>query len=143
MTSVRMGSQSGSMVDPHQHGNYGKVTKTITTKRNRRRERFCGACMNNCKIIISYAQVGKEAMAHFPSRKITLVKQVRSNRVLLSHRSTKRDRWPGQEKRKIVCLQGTILTIRYWYSENPDFCPHPGLTSRCYSYLFKFLHRYQ
>lgn len=78
----------------HWNGNCGKVTKTTTDKQESS-NRFCGAWMNYYEIIISFAQVGGEALAHFVSHKMSFTNEVRGNNVLPSHHSTNRDRRKG------------------------------------------------
>lgn len=101
LTSVGLGFWSECILEPHQQHNYGNVNKPITAKQDRRHKRFCGAC-NNCKIIISYAHVGKEALRHFSSHKISSIKEVRGKRILLSHWST--NRWVARTGEQEDCL---------------------------------------
>lgn len=80
----------------HWNGNCDNVTRPTTAKQERSK-RIHEAWMNNYEIIISCAQAGEEALEHFVSCKISLIKEVRGNRVLLSHHSTNRDRIEEKE----------------------------------------------
>lgn len=102
LTSVGLGFRSECTIEPHQQHNYGNATKLIRAKQDRGHKRLCGACMNNCKIIMSYAQVGKEILGYFSSHKISSIKEVRGKRVLHSHCST--NRWVARTGEQEDCL---------------------------------------
>lgn len=137
LTSVGLGLQSACVME-----SIGIVTVAMWLRplQISRREviRFCGAWMNDYEIIISYARIGEEALAHFVSHKISLTNEIRSNNALPSHYSTNIDR-----RKNIVSLQGAILIVECWYSENPEYCPDPVLPPRCDFYLNQLLHKYQ
>lgn len=122
----------------HWNGNCGNVTKTTTDKQERS-NRFCGAWMNYYEIIISFAQVGGEALAHFVSHKMSFTNEVRGNNVLPSHHSTNRDRRKGilstckeqfsLQNAGVLKVQSIVLIL--------------SLLPRCDFYLNQLLHRYQ
>lgn len=87
-----------------------------TTAKQERSKRFCGAWMNNYEIVISYAPVGEEALAHFVSSKISSINEVRGNNVLPSHHSTNRDRIEEKEYCLLARSNPHSRVLIFWIS---------------------------